>query len=73
MYGVTREISFCYGHRLLEYQGKCRYLHGHNGTAVISLETQSLDGLGMVVDFSSLKLTLGKWIDDHLDHRMIQR
>ena len=71
MYGVTREISFCYGHRILEYQGKCRYLHGHNGTAVIYLETPSLDGLGMVVDFSSLTLTLGKWIDDHLDHRMI--
>lgn len=71
MYGVTREIPFCYGHRLLEYSGKCKYLHGHNGTAVISLEAQSLDQLGMVVDFSRLKSTLGKWIDDHLDHRMI--
>ncbi|MFM8933803.1 MAG: 6-pyruvoyl trahydropterin synthase family protein, partial [Gemmataceae bacterium] len=27
--------------------------------------------LGMVMDFSRLKQTLGKWIDDHLDHRMI--
>ena len=71
MYGVTREIPFCYGHRLLEYAGKCRYLHGHNGTAVISLEAPELDQLGMVVDFSRLKQTLGKWIDDHLDHRMI--
>jgi len=71
MYGVTREIPFCYGHRLLDYSGKCKYLHGHNGTAVISLEGESLDQLGMVVDFSKLKQTLGKWIDDHLDHRMI--
>lgn len=71
MYGVTREIPFCYGHRLLDYSGKCKYLHGHNGTAVISLEGESLDHLGMVVDFSKLKQTLGKWIDDHLDHRMI--
>jgi 6-pyruvoyltetrahydropterin/6-carboxytetrahydropterin synthase len=71
MYGVTREIPFCYGHRLLDYAGKCKYLHGHNGTAVISLEGESLDHLGMVVDFSKLKQTLGKWIDDHLDHRMI--
>ena len=71
MYGVTREIPFCYGHRLLDYEGKCKYLHGHNGTAVISLEGESLDHLGMVVDFSKLKQTLGKWIDDHLDHRMI--
>ncbi len=71
MYGVTREIPFCYGHRLLDYAGKCKYLHGHNGTAVISLEGESLDHLGMVMDFSKLKQTLGKWIDDHLDHRMI--
>ena len=71
MYGVTREIPFCYGHRLLDYSGKCKYLHGHNGTAVISLEGESLDHLGMVVDFSKLKQTLGKWIDDNLDHRMI--
>ena len=28
MYRVTREIDFCYGHRLLNYAGKCRYLHG---------------------------------------------
>ena len=71
MYGVTREIPFCYGHRLLDYAGKCKYLHGHNGTAVISLEGESLDQLGMVVEISKLKQTLGKWIDDHLDHRMI--
>ena len=37
MFSVTREITFCYGHRLLDYDGKCRYLHGHNGRAVITL------------------------------------
>ena len=37
MYRVTREIRFCYGHRLLHYDGKCKHLHGHNGRAVISL------------------------------------
>ena len=38
MFRVTREIFFCYGHRLLNYEGKCRHLHGHNGRAVITLE-----------------------------------
>ena len=37
MFSVTREITFCYGHRLLDYEGKCRHLHGHNGKAVITL------------------------------------
>ena len=37
MFHVTREIDFCYGHRLLNYEGKCRHLHGHNGKALITL------------------------------------
>jgi 6-pyruvoyltetrahydropterin/6-carboxytetrahydropterin synthase len=71
MFSVTREISFCYGHRLLHYDGKCRYLHGHNGRAVITLAAADLDALGMVLDFSRLKRVVGGWIDEHLDHKML--
>ena len=71
MFRVTKEIYFCYGHRLLNYAGKCRNLHGHNGKAVVTLETADLDALGMVVDFSDIKRQLGAWIDEALDHRMI--
>jgi 6-pyruvoyltetrahydropterin/6-carboxytetrahydropterin synthase len=71
MFRVTREIEFCYGHRLLEYEGKCRHLHGHNGTAVITLETEQLDPRGMVVDFSDVKRVLQSWIDENLDHKML--
>jgi 6-pyruvoyltetrahydropterin/6-carboxytetrahydropterin synthase len=71
MFRVTREIDFCYGHRLLNYQGKCKYLHGHNGRAVITIEAEKLDARGMVVDFSDIKHVVSKWIDENLDHRMI--
>jgi 6-pyruvoyltetrahydropterin/6-carboxytetrahydropterin synthase len=71
MYRVTREICFCYGHRLLNYDGKCRHLHGHNGRAVITLEAEQLDRLGMVVDFSRIKRVVQTWIDETLDHRML--
>ncbi|MFO0809864.1 MAG: 6-carboxytetrahydropterin synthase [Gemmataceae bacterium] len=71
MFRVTREIEFCYGHRLLDYSGKCRHLHGHNGRAVITLEGPRLDSLGMVLDFSDVKRVVGQWIDDTLDHTMI--
>jgi 6-pyruvoyltetrahydropterin/6-carboxytetrahydropterin synthase len=71
MYRVTREISFCYGHRLLNYNGKCRHLHGHNGRAVITLSAADLDTLGMVADFSHIKQVLQGWIDDALDHKML--
>jgi 6-pyruvoyltetrahydropterin/6-carboxytetrahydropterin synthase len=71
MYRVTREIHFCYGHRLLNYDGKCKHLHGHNGRAVITLEAPQLDALGMVMDFSRLKQVIGAWIDETLDHKML--
>jgi 6-pyruvoyltetrahydropterin/6-carboxytetrahydropterin synthase len=71
MYRVTREIDFCYGHRLLDYAGKCRHLHGHNGRAVIALEAPQLDHHGMVIDFAQLKDIVGAWIDNTLDHRML--
>ncbi len=73
MYQVTREIDFCYGHRLLNYEGKCRHLHGHNGRAVITIESSSLDERGMVLDFSDIKQVVSRWIDENLDHRMILR
>ncbi len=71
MYRVTREIDFCYGHRLLNYEGKCRHLHGHNGKAVIVLQAPALDGLGMLVDFSEIKQKVQRWIDENLDHNML--
>jgi len=73
MFRVTREIDFCYGHRLLDYEGKCKNLHGHNGRAVIAIESRELDPRGMVIDFSDIKRIVSRWIDDSLDHRMILR
>ncbi len=71
MFRVTCQIDFCYGHRLLNYAGKCRFLHGHNGRAVIAIAAAELDHRGMVVDFSDIKREVNHWIDAHLDHRMI--
>jgi 6-pyruvoyltetrahydropterin/6-carboxytetrahydropterin synthase len=73
MYRVTREIDFCYGHRLLDYDGKCRHLHGHNGRAVITLEGPRLDARGMLVDFTEIKRQVQRWIDENLDHNMLLR
>ena len=73
MFRVSREIDFCYGHRLLNYQGKCRHLHGHNGKVVVTIEAAGLNDRGMVLDFGDIKDVLARWIDENLDHRMILR
>ncbi|OGW89645.1 MAG: 6-pyruvoyl tetrahydrobiopterin synthase [Omnitrophica bacterium RIFCSPLOWO2_01_FULL_50_24] len=71
MYTVTKEIYFCYGHRLLQYDGPCRHLHGHNGKVEVELERDSLDGRGMVVDFADIRNVIKDWIDRTLDHTML--
>ena len=71
MFGVTRVIHFCYGHRLLGYGGKCRHPHGHNGKIELTLRRGALDKLGMVMDFEEIKKTVEKWVEAELDHKML--
>jgi len=68
---VTKLIDFCYGHRLLNYDGKCRHLHGHNGRLEVDLQSSVLDRLGMVVDFGVVRDVIRTFVDDNLDHRML--
>ena len=70
-YRIRTEIDFAYGHRLLNYDGKCAHPHGHNARVEIELEGSHLDEAGMLVDFTVLKRALGDWVDEHLDHKMI--
>ena len=71
MYSVTRLIHFCYGHRLMDYEGKCRHPHGHNGKIEITMEGDTLDKRGMVMDFEEIKQSVQKWVDSELDHKML--
>jgi len=73
LFKVLKEIHFCYGHRLLDYDGKCAHPHGHNGKVEIELFSTSLDKRGMVFDFGDIKEIIQRWIDNELDHKMILR
>ncbi|MBI4444742.1 MAG: 6-carboxytetrahydropterin synthase [Acidobacteria bacterium] len=73
MHNIVKRLYFCYGHRLLDYDGKCSVPHGHNGVVEIELTRESLDRRGMVVDFGDVKKILQDFIDEQLDHRMLLR
>ena len=73
MFSVARVFSFSYGHRLYRYEGKCRRLHGHNASVRVEVQGEdcaALDDQGMALDFVKLKDTLGRWLDESLDHRV---
>lgn len=73
MYSVTKRIEFCYGHRLMDYDGVCRHPHGHNAVVEIDIHAERLDGRNMVADFTDIKRIVKGWIDRELDHKMILR
>ena len=73
MYLVTKRIDFCYGHRLLDYDGVCKHPHGHNAMVEVDVRTDRLDKRNMVADFSDIKKIVKGWIDRELDHKMVLR
>ena len=73
MYSVAKRIEFCYGHRLLDYDGVCAHPHGHNAVAELEIRSDTLDARNMVTDFSDIKREIKTWVDRELDHKMILR
>ena len=71
MFTITKEVYFCYGHRLMNHPGKCRNLHGHSVKASVSITNTQLNEEGMVCDFSDIKEAVETYVDQHLDHNFL--
>ena len=71
MYRITKDVFFCYGHRLMAHPGKCRHLHGHSVKASITLFASELNDQGMVMDFSEVSAAAMEYIDGTLDHNFL--
>jgi 6-pyruvoyltetrahydropterin/6-carboxytetrahydropterin synthase len=71
MFTITKEVYFCYGHRLMNHPGKCRHLHGHSVKAAISISHNQLNEQGMVCDFADIREVAEGFIDQQLDHNFL--
>lgn len=76
MITCTRRLEFDSAHRLINHEGKCKMLHGHRYIVEASFVVQNLNGktldeVGRVADFGSIRKILGTWIDNNLDHNTI--
>lgn len=75
MYEVTRQHEIACGHRVYGHEGKCAHLHGHNYlfhlTCEPASESDMLDGIGRVIDFSVIKRLLCEWLEKEWDHRFL--
>lgn len=71
MHKIKKTFHLAYGHRLLNYKGKCENLHGHNGLVEVTLQAAKLNHEKMVMDFTELGKKMKTWLDENLDHRVI--
>ncbi|MBC8281944.1 MAG: 6-carboxytetrahydropterin synthase [Chloroflexi bacterium] len=71
MYQIRIEFTFDSGHRLLDYDGKCAYPHGHTYRAEVFLDSEKLNDLGLVHDFTELKDKVKGWVDENWDHAFL--
>jgi len=67
MFEIDIKKDFSAAHFLEGYQGDCASLHGHNWTVQAYITSNSLDDVGIAVDFRLLKKELLNIIDE-LDH-----
>ena len=70
MYFLKISDYFAAAHNLINYQGKCEALHGHNWKVEVVVKGNKLDKAGMLIDFKILKKYL-KEILELLDHKYI--
>lgn len=65
MYYVQKKMEISAAHSLrLDYESKCKHLHGHNWHVCVYCKSKTLNANGMVEDFTLIK----KRIQDKLDH-----
>ncbi len=70
MYKLSIQTHISAAHRLKEYEGACARIHGHNWKIEITVGSEKLDTVGMVIDFKDLS-DLTWQVVGKFDHQVI--
>lgn len=70
MYHLTIHTQFAAAHNLINYQGDCENLHGHNWKVEVTVRARELDKAGLAIDFKILKRETNRVLD-LLDHKYL--
>lgn len=71
MISITKKIEFEAAHRLSNYDGPCREIHGHTYKLEVTVTGPIQDDADMVLDFKILKKILSETVMKHFDHALI--
>jgi 6-pyruvoyltetrahydropterin/6-carboxytetrahydropterin synthase len=69
-YEISIKTSFSAAHKLCGHEGSCKNLHGHNWTVKVFVESDRLNEIGIVADFSIIKKQTESLLSQ-LDHTII--
>lgn len=72
MYRLTVKTGFAAAHNLINYQGDCENLHGHNWKVEVTVTAEELDKAGLAIDFKVLKRETNTLLDE-LDHKYVNQ
>ena len=70
MYRLMIKTSFAAAHNLINYQGDCENLHGHNWRVEVVVAAKELDKAGLGIDFKILKKQTNSLLDE-MDHKYL--
>ena len=70
MFELKAQMYFAAAHHLLNYNGECENMHGHNWLVEAYVKGEALDKSNILVDYKVLKKEL-KAVLDLLDHKDI--
>lgn len=64
MFYLQKRMEISASHSLcLDYDSKCQKLHGHNWIITVFLKSETLNGNGMIMDFSHIVEKIQKVLD----------
>ncbi|NMB33618.1 MAG: 6-carboxytetrahydropterin synthase QueD [Clostridium sp.] len=67
---VSRVFTFDSAHRLIDYDGKCKDIHGHTYKLEVTLKGKPGDD-GLVMDFNLLRDMVKRDILEEIDHKYL--
>lgn len=70
MFRLKILTSFAAAHCLINYQGDCENLHGHNWRVEVTVRAAELDEAGLGIDFKILKAETNQLLKT-LDHKYL--
>ncbi len=70
MYSLRIHSYFASAHNLINYQGDCENLHGHNWKVEVTVSAKELDNSGLGIDFKILKAETNTILKT-LDHKYL--